>query len=194
MLGSDIPGRVPLALASRALLDLIYLASWMSTAFSIDLGWTTLARLSVATRGEAQEVPMTQSIDARAIHHITLTVSDVQRSQAFYEALLGFQKVADFGLRAVMVKGDVTLVLGPPPDPSQAMPGDRFSPNRVGLDHLSFAVASRTELERAKHLLAERGVEHKEIKDLGEGLGIYVLAFRDPDNIALELTAPYSRP
>jgi catechol 2,3-dioxygenase-like lactoylglutathione lyase family enzyme len=137
---------------------------------------------------------MSQSIDTSAIHHITLTVSDVQRSQAFYEALLGFQKVADFGLRAVMVKGDVTLVLGPPPDPSQAVPGDRFSPNRLGLDHLSFAVASRTELERAKQLLAERGVEHKDIKDLGEGLGIYVLAFRDPDNIALELTAPYSRP
>lgn len=29
-------------------------------------------------------------------------------------------------------------------------------------------------------------------KDLGPGLGIYVLAFRDPDNVQLELTAPYS--
>jgi glyoxylase I family protein len=52
------------------------------------------------------------------------------------------------------------------------VPGDCFSPNRVGLDHVSFAVASRTELERAKQLLAERGVEHKDSKDLGEGLGI----------------------
>jgi glyoxylase I family protein len=137
---------------------------------------------------------MSQSIDARAIHHITLTVSDVKRSQAFYEELLGFRKVADFGSRAVMVQGGITLVLGPPPDPSQATPGDRFSPNRVGLDHLSFAVVSRTELERAKQLLAEHGVEHKDIKDLGEGFGIYVLAFRDPDNIALELTAPYTHP
>jgi glyoxylase I family protein len=136
---------------------------------------------------------MSQPIQATAIHHITLTVSDVQRSQAFYEAVLGFHKVAEYGPRAVMVRGAVTLVLGPPPDPAQAPAGDRFNPNRVGLDHLSFAVESRDELERAQRVLAARGVEHKSIKDLGPGLGVYVFAFRDPDNIALELTAPYPR-
>jgi glyoxylase I family protein len=136
---------------------------------------------------------MSQPIQATAIHHITLTVSDVQRSQAFYEAVLGFQKIADYGPRAVMMKGSVMLVLGPPPDPSQAAAGDRFNPNRVGLDHLSFAVESREELERAQRVLAARGVEHKYIKDLGQGFGLYVFAFRDPDNIALELTAPYPR-
>jgi hypothetical protein len=41
-------------------------------------------------------------------------------------------------------------------------------------------------------LFDERDVPHGEIKDLGPDLGIYVLAFRDPDNIQLELTAPYS--
>ena len=136
---------------------------------------------------------MSQPIQATAIHHITLTVSDVQRSQAFYEAVLGFQKIAEYGARAVMAKGSVTLVLGPPPDPSQATVGDRFNPNRVGLDHLSFAVENREELERAQRVLAERGVEYKYIKDLGQGFGLYVFAFRDPDNIALELTAPYPR-
>jgi glyoxylase I family protein len=134
---------------------------------------------------------MSQPIHASAIHHITLTVSDVQRSQAFYEALLGFQKIADYGLRAVMAKGNVMLVLGPPPEPAQAVAGDRFNPNRIGLDHLSFTVESREALEQAKQLLEERGVEHKYIKDLGAEFGLYVLAFRDPDNIALELTAPY---
>jgi catechol 2,3-dioxygenase-like lactoylglutathione lyase family enzyme len=136
---------------------------------------------------------MSQPIQATAIHHITITVSDVQRSQAFYEAVLGFHKVAEYGPRAVMVKGAVTLALGPPPDPSQAPAGDRFNPNRVGLDHLSFTVESREELERAQRVLAARGVEHKYIKDLGPGFGVYVFAFRDPDNIALELTAPYPR-
>jgi glyoxylase I family protein len=136
---------------------------------------------------------MHQPIQATAIHHITLTVSNVQRSQAFYEAVLGFQKIAEYGPRAVMGKGSVMLVLGPPPDPSQATAGDRFNPNRVGLDHLSFAVESRAELERAQRVLAARGVEHKAIKGLGPGLGVYVFAFRDPDNIALELTAPYSQ-
>ena len=35
-------------------------------------------------------------------------------------------------------------------------------------------------------------VSHGEVRDLGPDLGIYVLAFRDPDNIQIELTAPYA--
>jgi hypothetical protein len=70
--------------------------------------------------------------------------------------------------------------------------GDRFSENRVSLDHASFSVGSREELEAAVRLFDEHGVSHGEIKDLGSGLGLYVLAFRDPDNIQLELAAPYS--
>lgn len=36
-----------------------------------------------------------------------------------------------------------------------------------------------------------QGVVRGEIKDLGPGFAIYVMAVRDPDNIQLELTAPY---
>lgn len=67
----------------------------------------------------------------------------------------------------------------------------RFDDNRVGLDHLSFSVDSHSYLEEAIRLFDERGISHGEIKDLGEALQIFVLAFRDPDNIQLELTAPY---
>jgi hypothetical protein len=35
-------------------------------------------------------------------------------------------------------------------------------------------------------------VPRGEIKDPGEAFGIYVLAFRDPDNVQLELTATYA--
>jgi hypothetical protein len=35
------------------------------------------------------------------------------------------------------------------------------------------------------------GVPHGEITDLGDVFGLYILAFRDPDNIQLELTAAY---
>ena len=61
--------------------------------------------------------------------------------------------------------------------------------NRLGLDHLSFDVGSREALDEAVQLLDEHGVSHGEIKDLGEAFGVCVLAFRDPDNIQLELTA-----
>lgn len=33
---------------------------------------------------------------------------------------------------------------------------------------------------------------HGEVRDLGAGFGIYVMALRAPDNIQIELTAPYA--
>jgi catechol 2,3-dioxygenase-like lactoylglutathione lyase family enzyme len=82
------------------------------------------------------------------------------------------------------------LGVGPFPDPARAIKGDRFSENRVGLDHMSFAVPSRKVLEDAVRLLDTHGVPHSEVRDLGEAFGIAVLIFRDPDNIQLELSAP----
>jgi glyoxylase I family protein len=58
-----------------------------------------------------------------------------------------------------------------------------------GLDHVSFAVAGRAELEAAAAAFAEHAVEHSAITDLPP-FGIAVLPFKDPDGVALELTAP----
>jgi catechol 2,3-dioxygenase-like lactoylglutathione lyase family enzyme len=80
------------------------------------------------------------------------------------------------------------LALTPASDPSQAIAGDRFNENRIGLDHLSFSVGSMAEMEAAAALLDERGVSHGTINAL-DAFGIAVLAFRDPDNIQVELTA-----
>jgi catechol 2,3-dioxygenase-like lactoylglutathione lyase family enzyme len=114
-----------------------------------------------------------------------------RRQQEFYTNLLGFQVAMALGPRLILSNGSVLLVLTPPSDPQQAISNDAFNENRIGLDHVSFSVGSHDELEQAVRLLDERGVPHGEIKDLGPDLGIYVLAFRDPDNIQLELTAPY---
>lgn len=133
---------------------------------------------------------MTDQIATKAIHHLTLTVTDIARAQAFYTSLLGFQKVGEFGPRVLLSNGNTIVVLTPASDPSQAIRDDRFNENRIGLDHVSFSVSSRAELEAAIRLFDEQGVSHGEIKDLGP-LSLYVLAFRDPDNIQLELTAPY---
>ncbi len=64
--------------------------------------------------------------------------------------------------------------------------GDRFSEDRVGLDHLSLAVADRPALDAAAARLDELGVAHGGVKDLGRAA---ILEFRDPDGIALELYA-----
>ncbi len=135
---------------------------------------------------------MNTTIQTEAIHHLTLTVTNLSRAVEFYTELLGFQKAMDLSpSRVLLANGKSILALTEAPDPAQAIRGDRFNENRVGLDHLSFNVSNRTTLEEALRRFDRHGVPHGEIKDLGPGLGIYVLAFRDPDNIQLELTAPY---
>ena len=135
---------------------------------------------------------MKNGIVTGPVHHLTLTVSDVDRSCDFYTTLLGFQVAMEWSPRVLLSNGSLILALGPSPAPERALPGDRFDENRVGLDHLSFSVGSRQELEQAVRLFDDHDVAHGEIKDLGADLGLYVLAFRDPDNIQMELTAPYS--
>lgn len=147
---------------------------------------------------------MAQSLSVGPIHHLRMTVTDVDRSREFYTSVLGFQVAAqmpestDDPLLAGLAKalmGGVVLQNGPvlfglrPGGENHIAAGDRFDEHRVGLDHLSFSVPSRADLDAAARLLDERGVPHGEIVDL-PAFGIYVLAFRDPDNIQLELTAP----
>ena len=145
---------------------------------------------------------MPGQIPAGEIHHLRLTVTDVERSRQFYTGLLGFQVAVEspppddpsaaeafkilFG-GVVMTRGNLLMGLRP-----MAPSTDRFSPDRVGLDHLSFSVASRADLEQAARLLDEHGVTHGEIASL-PSFGIDVLSFEDPDGIQLELTAPVAQ-
>lgn len=69
-----------------------------------------------------------------------------------------------------------------------AAAGDRFDPDRVGLDHLSFSVATARP-GAAVRLFDEHGVPHGAITRL-PSFGIDVLPFDDPDGIQLELTTP----
>lgn len=133
------------------------------------------------------------------IHHLRLTVTDVERSRRFYTGLLGFEVAAEspppddpaaeetfkilFG-GCVMARGNLVMGLRP-----MAPSGDRFDPDRVGLDHLSFSVPSRADLEQAVKLFDESDVRHGEITAL-PSFGIDVLSFEDPDGVQLELTAP----
>jgi glyoxylase I family protein len=133
---------------------------------------------------------MSDRIPTGPVHHIRLTVTDVDRSRRFYTEVLNFEYITDLPSGILLTNGVVGLGISPSPAPDRAPANDRFDEARVGLDHLSFQVESREAIEQAIATLDARGVPHGEIKDLGEGTGIYVLAFRDPDNIQLELSAP----
>ena len=142
---------------------------------------------------------MAGQINIGDIHHLRLTVTDVKRSREFYTELLGFDIAAESPPEGdpaaeaaypvlwggvVMIRGNLLLGLRP-----VAKAGDRFDDDRVGLDHLSFNVATRAELDQALKLFDERCIAHGAIRTL-EGFGICVLPFRDPDNIQIELTSP----
>ena len=124
------------------------------------------------------------------ITHVALTVRDLSVSVPFYEDLFDADPVIDEDTdpdmhHTVFLVGNGTLVgLHQHQTPA---PAGAFSEFRVGLDHLSFGVADRGELEKWARKLDERGIEHGEIKDAPYGSG---LSFRDPDGIALELFAP----
>src|SRR4029453_1588916 len=128
---------------------------------------------------------MADSIPTGGVHPFRLTVTDFDRTVEFYTGLLGFKKLMDLNPGAFLSNGSGGLGIGPFPDPARAIKGDRFSENRVGLDHMSFTVSSRKVLEDSVRLLDARGVPHSEVRDLGEAFGIAVLIFRDPDNIHL---------
>jgi glyoxylase I family protein len=140
------------------------------------------------------------------IHHLRLAVTDVERSKAFYTEVLGFQVAVDgppppddehYDAIVDSLQGGVILLHDEmfvglrPVDADRATAADRFDPLRVGLDHLSFGVPTRADLEAAVQLLDERGVEHGPIRELVP-FGLSFVAFFDPDGIALELSAPMS--
>jgi catechol 2,3-dioxygenase-like lactoylglutathione lyase family enzyme len=133
---------------------------------------------------------MAQPIATQGVHHFRLTVTDVDRSVAFYSEVLGFKKLMDLNPGAFLSNGKVGLGIGPHPQPDRAIKADRFDENRVGLDHMSFEVSSRAALDDAVRVLDRHGVPHSEIRDLGEAFGICILIFRDPDNVQLELSGP----
>jgi glyoxylase I family protein len=124
------------------------------------------------------------------INHVALTVSDLERSVPWYQQLFDAEPVLDEDtgpFRHVVWSVGSTLVgLHQFPDGRS----ETFDERRVGLDHLSFACANRTELERWEARLDAMHVGHGGIVDAGYGSG---LSFRDPDNIALEFFAPPSQ-
>ena len=145
---------------------------------------------------EQHDVPVPPSA-LTGLHHVRLTVTDIERSKTFYSQLLGIEPAIDFTAE--------TLESGVRTDPHRFFGGctfafngnllglrpvadhdDRFDSTRVGLDHLSFGVSSMHDLRHAAHVLDERGIENGGVVEL-PSLGLAVMSFQDPDDINLEL-------
>ncbi len=121
------------------------------------------------------------------LHHVLLTVTDLARSGAFYEKVLGLHKVREipddgiagakvlFALPDGRLFGIVRHAAGD---------GSSFDEMRTGLDHVAFAVDA-TELQTWRRRLADSGVPTSEpgLSALGEPL----IVARDPDGIQIQI-------
>jgi len=124
-------------------------------------------------------------------HHVSLTVPDAANSAAWYSQVLGLARLTGLegdGFRKILLMHPASKAGFAVTEHRARGSGDAFSEFRTGMDHLAFAVAGRAALEAWKARFEELGVEHSEIKPSAMG---DVIVFRDPDNIQLEVYAPY---
>jgi len=125
------------------------------------------------------------------IHHLGFTVRDVTRSAAWYVDVLGFEPAGSFeapdgARRKVFLRHDglrVRVGLTEHRDGD----GAAFDERHVGLDHLAFGVGAREELDAWAQRLDAAQVVHAPVQPANSIGDAYVLVFRDPDNIQLEL-------
>jgi glyoxylase I family protein len=123
--------------------------------------------------------------------HVAVTVTDIDRGRQWYSELFGSQPVLDENAgtfyHVVWALGGGSL-FGIHTHPRENEQPD-FSEFRTGLDHISFHVPSRGDLESWEKRLDELGITHGGIVAAPYGYG---LSFRDPDNLPLEFFAPPS--
>ena len=115
------------------------------------------------------------------IHHVELTVSNLQRSTDFYSKIPGFKIVAEYPNFVMFSCCNLYLGLT---DHKGKQTTEKFSELHIGLDHLAFGVESYDDLVAAQELGRTLGVETGEIQKLSNGT--HILVFRDPDYIQLE--------
>jgi catechol 2,3-dioxygenase-like lactoylglutathione lyase family enzyme len=127
---------------------------------------------------------MSIQINTPGLHHVALRTTDLARSRKFYHELLGFPLLVEAENLCIVGIGNFALAIkGPEPS---TLPNDKFSPFRVGLDHIALAANDQKEIDRVASQLKENNVWIEGPK-VDPVLGKYYVAFKDPDGIKLEL-------
>src|SRR5690242_12135811 len=106
------------------------------------------------------------------IHHFSVTVTDIEASLAWYQRLLGADRVPmkfphygceDTGYGELLVEPRSGVIVGL--HTNVGNDGRPFDEARTGLDHIALNVATRTDLEAWTAWLDELGIEHSGIRD-----------------------------
>lgn len=130
------------------------------------------------------------------VHHLSFTVSNLEDSLDWYQRLFSAERVdykfnhryrESTGYGVLLITPDSGVVIGLHRNTGNQHEG--FLESRTGLDHISFQVGSRAELESWMSWLDELGIPHTPIRDETEPFAYSTVVFRDPDNLQLEFLA-----
>ncbi len=120
------------------------------------------------------------------IHHIKLPVSDLARSRAWYERVLGFAALIEF------VEDGVVQGVAIQRDGCQPQIALRQDPDRAralaGFDALALLVPSRDDVQRWSATLDDLGEPHGGVVRGHHG-GAVLVGLHDPDGIEIRLYA-----
>ncbi|MGV0791444.1 VOC family protein [Mycolicibacterium sp. XJ1819] len=128
------------------------------------------------------------------VHHVSITVTDLEASVAWYQRLLQADRVPtkfphygreDTGFGELLIEPRSGIVIGL--HTNTGNDGQPFDEARTGLDHLALNVATRDELQSWTAWLDELGIEHSGVRAIDEPFPFATVVFRDPDNVQLEL-------
>ena len=120
--------------------------------------------------------------------HVTLAVTDLERSADFYNRVFSAQTV-DASSDSV---GPYNVCMGPNfmlglRKHDSTADGDAFHFARVGLDHMGVHVDTPEDLEKWRAHLDEQGIESSGPVESPYGLHLHI---KDPDGIPTEFFAP----
>lgn len=124
-----------------------------------------------------------------ALHHLSLTVTDLPASTRWYTEVLGFGVDAEVQgetfrrNRLRHPEAEITLTLTRH-DRGSTEP---FDETRPGLDHVAFLVPTVADVADWERRLEEHAVEHSGIKERPGG--VVMITVRDPDNVQIEVMA-----
>jgi catechol 2,3-dioxygenase-like lactoylglutathione lyase family enzyme len=132
-----------------------------------------------------------QSPATKGVHHVGLTVPDVEAAAIFFTASLGMNEVARRPeYPAIFVSdGAVMITLWQAAEPDNATPFDRK--RNVGLHHLALAVENTEALAALHERLAKTaGVEIEFAPEPVGAIPFHHMMFSGPGGVRLELIAP----
>ena len=123
------------------------------------------------------------NVEFTGIHHVKLPVSDLARSQKWYERVLGYTVELEFPDDDGVVRG----VGGRLPGASVLVglrQNEKAAAGNAGFDPVGFAIADRAAAEAWSAHFDALGVRHSEIRNATRGWAIDVY---DPDGMTVRL-------